>query len=445
MKIKNWKLRVNGSNEHITAKTEIPASVPGDITWDMYLAGIIDNPYYALNHKKIGWITELDYTYSTKFDASEVIGSDEAMLSFHSVDLFSEIYLNGILLGKTENAFLRYDFDVKKHLKPKDNLLEVKMFSTVEAMKKINCEGYFGVFNVPRLFLRKAQCHFGWDWAPALCGYGICGDVELNGESKYRIKDVRVRTFDSGYVNILTELNYNVRSMVDSMGVVIDNTAAIKDEDRLIFSVEKAPGSGEYASIEIDVTGKKNFANLQIKNRKLWWPKGYGEQPLYGYKAELIRGGKVVSTKTGYFAFREVSLLEEPKSGTTFGYELAVNGKKIFVKGSNWVPAECFSGIMTDEKCKKLIDLADNANINMLRVWGAGFYAESDDCIHFEISENPKVYSRNLEWEDGRKTTQCNLERPSLLFDENGKPIYLFCASGNGDGPYAFKGATYVV
>lgn len=77
--------------------------------------------------------------------------------------------------------------------------------------------------------------------------------------------------------------------------------------------------------------------------------------------------------------------------------------------------------------------------------WGAGFYAESDDCIHFEIPENPKVYSRRLNWTDGRKTTQCNLERPSILFDENGEPIYLYCASGNGGTPYTFDGATYVV
>ena len=374
MKIKNWKLRINGNSEYVNEKTEIQANVPGDITWDMYLAGIIEDPYFALNHKKIGWITELDYTYSSEFDAEEVSGSDEAILTFYSIDLFSEIYLNGILLGKTGNAFLRYDFDVKKYLKAKKNKLEVKMLSTVEAMKKIDCEGYFGVFNVPRLFLRKPQCHFGWDWAPALCGYGICGDVELNIESKYRIKDVCVRTFDSGYVTLLAELNYNVRSMVDSMGVAIDNTAAVKDGDKLIFSVERTPKSGEYESIEIDVTGKKNFANLKINNRKLWWPKGYGEQPLYGYKVELIRGEKVVSAKTGYFAFREVKLIEEPKSGTTLGYDIAVNGKKIFIKGSNWVPAECFSGTMTDEKCKKLIDLADNANINMLRVWGGGAY-----------------------------------------------------------------------
>lgn len=102
-----------------------------------------------------------------------------------------------------------------------------------------------------------------------------------------------------------------------------------------------------------------------------------------------------------------------------------------------------------DEKRKKFCIIAKDdspkGGEGITGEWGAGFYAESNDCIHFEIAENPKVYSRLLEWEDGRKSLQCNLERPSLLFDEKGQPAYLFCASGNGSAPYQFEGKTYVV
>ena len=102
-----------------------------------------------------------------------------------------------------------------------------------------------------------------------------------------------------------------------------------------------------------------------------------------------------------------------------------------------------------DEKRKKFCIIAKddskNGDRGITGEWGSGFYAESDDCIHFEIAENPKVYSRSIEWEDGRKTLQCNLERPSLLFDKKGQPAYLFCASGNGSAPYQFEGKTYVV
>ena len=105
--------------------------------------------------------------------------------------------------------------------------------------------------------------------------------------------------------------------------------------------------------------------------------------------------------------------------------------------------------IAYDEKRKKFCLIAKddckNGSAGITGEWGNGFYAESDDCIHFEIAENPLVYTRNLHWQDGSKTKQGNLERPSLLFDENGEPTHIFCASGFGEEPYNFKGTTYVV
>ena len=77
--------------------------------------------------------------------------------------------------------------------------------------------------------------------------------------------------------------------------------------------------------------------------------------------------------------------------------------------------------------------------------WGNGFYAESDNCIDFKIPENPTVYTRDVIWPDGSTSKQCNLERPSILFDENGEPTHIFCASGTGKAPYCFEGETYIV
>lgn len=102
-----------------------------------------------------------------------------------------------------------------------------------------------------------------------------------------------------------------------------------------------------------------------------------------------------------------------------------------------------------DEKRKKFCMIAKddskNGDVGITGEWGAGFYAESDDCMNFKIAENPKIYSRQVEWKDGTKTTQCNLERPSLLLNEKGEIEYLFCASGSGDSPYAFNGRTYIL
>lgn len=102
-----------------------------------------------------------------------------------------------------------------------------------------------------------------------------------------------------------------------------------------------------------------------------------------------------------------------------------------------------------DEKRKKFCMIAKddckNGAHGITGEWGSGFYAESNDCIHFEIAKNPKVYSRTVSWADGHSSRQCNLERPALLFDEIGVPTHLFCATGDGDTPYQFTGDTYVI
>ena len=94
--------------------------------------------------------------------------------------------------------------------------------------------------------------------------------------------------------------------------------------------------------------------------------------------------------------------------------------------------------LITKDDCK-------NGSTGITGEWGSGFYAESVDGINFEIPSEPTVYTRHLTWADGSKSTQGNLERPSVLFDENGVPTHLFCASGNGDKPYDFNGTTFVV
>lgn len=375
MLIDKWKLRVENANPYLQKGMTIDAKVPGDITMDLHRAGIIPDPYYGLNHNEITWVTGQDFTYISEFNTDEeVLSQDEVLLVFDSVDLFSEIYLNGTLIGKTENMFLRYTFEVKDVLQKEHNILQVKMKSTTQIAENINCDGYMGIFNLPRIFLRKAQCHFGWDWAPNMPGYGICGEVRLEGVNSCRINDVTYRTTNDGKVTLIAELNYNIRPTIDLMGTPIKNTSRPAANDLLVYRVEKEPGSGVYIEKTISVTGKKNFINIMIDNPQLWWPNGYGKHPLYCYQVELYRNGNKVSSKSGKLAFREVKLTEEPKNEQLIGFEFFINGKKIFVKGSNWIPMECFTGCAREEKYKKLLKLAADGNMNMLRVWGGGIY-----------------------------------------------------------------------
>ena len=234
--LKNWQLK-----DLFDGRT-VAARVPGDISDDLFRAGVIGDPMYGMNHLDAKKYLSHDFLYSVRFDVPpDMRKAEELYLNFDGIDLYAEIELNGKPLGKAENMFLKYRYEVSALLKEKDNELVVKMFSTIEKMKTVDCEGYFGVFNVPRLFMRKAQCHFGWDWAPDLCGYGIWGNVYLTAESRYRIEDAHYRTDNRGNVTIFTELNYNIRATTDHYGVPIDGTAIQKAGDTLKVYLEKSP------------------------------------------------------------------------------------------------------------------------------------------------------------------------------------------------------------
>ncbi len=387
---KGWTLKHEGK--------VISATVPGDVTLDLWNGGIVKDPYYGLNHLELGWIINTDFEYSCRFSVpSEIMEREEVLLEFDGIDTFSEISLNGKELGKTENMFLKYSYSVKELLKPEDNLLTVKLIGTGKVMEGIDDKGFFGTFNVKRLFIRKAQCHFGWDWAPDMPGYGIHGDVKLIGVPKTRITDITYRAYNDGNLTVMAELNYTTRPHVDFNGKIVKECDSECKNDILRFTVATRPNEalaeGNTEALEVKVDGRKNFVNFEISKPELWWPCGYGSQPLYSYKVELVRGDRIVDTAEGKFAFREVELSEKPVDGHNMGYKFLINGKEVFIKGSNWVPAECFIGAIKDEKYERLIKQAADAHMNMLRVWGGGIY-EKD--IFYDICDREGM----LVWQD---------------------------------------------
>ena len=371
LSFENWILKSLETGECI------PANVPGDITVDMLAAGKIKDPHYALNHNEVcRKIVEQDFEYSTTFDFDKDVDleTQQVYLTFKGVDLFSEIRLNGMLIGKTENMFREYKYDVSNLLKKKENLLQVKMISTVKEMEKIDCKDYFGTFNTPRVLLRKEQCAFSWDWAADIPGYGLWEEVFLSVENKDRIEDVCYRAGANKKVAFLVEFNYCYRSFFDYDGNWVEVVNPYDDELRITLSGKPGGGFVDEMVKSVKVRAKKQVLTFDCPNAELWWPCGYGEQPLYAYKVELLREGKVVSCKDGYLAYRSVELEEEPLLDEMVGYQLKINGKNVFLKGSKWVPIDCFTGAIDPEKYVRLLEQAKRANFNVLRIWGGGIY-----------------------------------------------------------------------
>ena len=351
------------------------AQVPGDITIDLWKAGLYDDPKVSFNYKECAWVLREDFEYILDFEISkEMLAQEKLTLKFLGIDTFAEVYLNGEKLFDAENMFLGYEQDVTAAAKAGKNRLSVVMRSTVVRGESYDASKYFSCFNPYRIFLRKAQCHFGWDWAPDLPGYGIWQDVVLTAGSAARIENVNYRTKTDGSVTFFVTLD----------------TADRREKDlTLRYLLTRSPEGGlesgcyEYAAA---AGGQKNFASFRVEEPRLWWCNGMGEPALYPYRIELYENGELLSAEEGKLGIREAEIEELPIGHDKLSFTLKLNGRRVFVKGSNWVPAECFTGTIRDEKYEALVRCAKDGNLNMLRVWGGGMYEK--DVFYRLCDEN---------------------------------------------------------
>lgn len=398
------------------------AQVPGDIHADLFRAGVIDDPYFGLNHRSLRWVLGEDFVYETTFRAGqEERSAESAFLCFYGIDTYASVELNGVLLGETKNMFLRYDFDVTKLLRD-ENVLRVYMRSAARIAQSFDCGNYFATFNVPRIFMRKAQCHFGWDWAPDLPGYGIWNDVTLRYGSARRMERLRWYAYEDGAVNFRAELNFGGEDVYFRAEVALRPGASL------------AEGKTERT---VAATGTKNLVNLYVPDRELWWPRGYGGQNLYEYRVGLYAAdGTLLDECRGRLAFRTVEAEQHPFGEASVSFTLKVNGVRVYCRGSNWVPAECFTGTMKREKYERLIRLAAEGNFNMLRVWGGGIYERGlfyDLCDEYGIMvwQDFMFACADIPEEDAAFVENCLKEVDYQVDRLAGHPSIVFWCGGN--------------
>lgn len=361
------KLNLNGKFDLIDLETNerFNSTVPGDINYDMYINKNLPHYYIDENYKSYKF-AEKDFIYEKKFNVSkEMIKYESVNIIFYGIDTYSEIYLNGNLVGNTDNAFISYKFSIKDFIVEGDNILQVKMLSTMERYNNANND-YKVLFGKNRLFIRRPQCHFGWDWAPELVAYGIYRDVEIVFDNGKRIGDISYHSENDGNIRVFARLENDYA------------WNAFDDGDEILYEIYD--GQQKVVQTTKKVNEVKNFVNLFVPNVKLWWPNGYGEQNLYNLKVTLLSNGDAIDSQVFNFGFRNIKVCNEPIDEDNCSFYFEVNGVKIYGKGSNWVPIDCLTGTITDEKYDKAVFLAKEANMNMLRVWGGGLY--ESDCFY---------------------------------------------------------------
>ncbi|XP_068537934.1 beta-mannosidase [Anas acuta] len=372
----SWRLG-NGNGS-----LRLPAEVPGCAHTALHRRGLVQDPYYRFNDVMYRWISLDNWTYSrtfkTPFDTRKW---QRINLVFEGVDTVAHILINNVTLGTTDNMFNRYSFDITSVIK-EVNFVEVRFLSAISyAAEQSRCHT---AYSIPPAcpppvqkgechanFIRKEQCSFGWDWGPSFPTQGIWKDVRIEAYNYYHLIYFSLTPF---FVKSTQQWSLEIESIFDVVsskpiaGLVTVNIPKLQTQQT--YNVKLQPGEG---SIVLLVNINKS------STVEAWWPNGHGKQTGYNVTTTFIMeaGYKIEKFSKAYF--RTVELVQEPIPGSPgLSFYFRINGRPIFIKGSNWIPADSFQDRVTYDKLWLLLKSAADANMNALRVWGGGVYEQDD-------------------------------------------------------------------
>lgn len=342
------------------------AQIPGTIHSDLLSNKIIDDPFYSDNERKLYDISNCDWLYKNIFDF-ELNDNSKYELVFEGLDTIAEIKLNDNVIGNTSNMFCEYRYDITEFLKKTENKLEVRFYSPDRFSEKEE-EKYGNLsaaLNSNRVYLRKAQYSFGWDWGPILTTSGIWKKVYLEKKRKYRIKGITVNTVDISNDSASLEVKVTLNKKVDEKLLLEVNLCK---DDKVLNKKNK-------------VGGLNNVFNISVPSPELWFPNGEGEQNLY--TLEIILSDEfddIIEKVDKKVGIRTIELVTKTNGMNDFAFK--VNGKIIYAKGANWIPADSFLPRVKKDKYYNLLSLMKEANMNIVRVWGGGIY-ENDEFYEY--------------------------------------------------------------
>lgn len=340
----------------------IPVQVPGDVHAALIRAGILPAPYYDDNPEACGWVEDYEWWYRTRFTVPAEMRGERFDLVFEGLDTLADIYLNGEKVGSAQNMFTPYRFDVTAHLRQgEENVLAICFHSVVLEAEKRDVSRYWSVFYKPRVWVRKAQMNWGWDWGPRLVTVGVWRPVRLEEHTTARIAHL------FAYTTRLEENGAEVRLLAEVERIV-------KDGRPLVVSFAIHDHEQDWR-VSAPVVGDRAETTLWMESPRLWWTHNLGTPHLYMLEAELLDSTRVIHTEHTRFGVRTIEVDQSPGlEPDTTNFTFVLNGVKVFAKGADWIPADNLIGSIPPERYRKLVQMACDANMNMLRVWGGGIY-----------------------------------------------------------------------
>ena len=330
--------------------------VPGDVHTALKLAGVIPDPYVGRNELDVRWVAEREWVIERSFAVDKPDGAWYLDITY--LDTVAVVFVNDVPVLSADNCFRRHRPDVSAALRSGENTIRIHFHSSIAAGAERQARQPFYIpystDNSPIAngnMLRKPQCHFGWDWNIALAPLGLYGDISLKRLETARIEHV---VTSQRHVDGKVELHVALTLFAQEPAVVPVHFDLSGERIRLDCGI----GAGETVIHQV----------FEIDDPKLWWPAGSGEQNLYRLTVDVP--GESVTRQIG---LRTVELVTDPdEAGSRFAFR--INGREIFCRGANWIPSDALFSLSSRQKTEDLLRSAVDANMNMIRVWGGGFY-----------------------------------------------------------------------
>lgn len=379
--------------------TDIPR-IPTSVHVELQRAGKIPDPFKRLNEHLVQWVGEADWRFKTTFDVSaEQLAQPNVDLVFEGLDTFCRVELNGKEVLYADNMFIPHRVPAKHLLKPQGNSLVLtfpsawikgKQIEAAELERNLACNrdvktgeqgkklGYWNG-DSSRLYVRKAQYGYGWDWGPVLM---TCGPW----------RPIKVHSYCARVLSNRIDIELEAPYTQPKLRAEIEVDAVVEGEESGSAVVSITSPDGKVLRNEtqsLTLTGKVNidwsFAAGEVD---LWWPVGEGAQPLYTLRVDIQDGAKrSIASRVDRVGFRSARVVQEAlldgEPGTSFLFE--INGRRLFIGGSNWIPADSFLTEITPDRYRAWLQLMLRGNQNMVRVWGGGVY--EDPCFYDACDE----------------------------------------------------------
>ncbi|KQS04708.1 beta-mannosidase [Sphingomonas sp. Leaf357] len=380
-----WQVRLlpgdASAKAHKRAARWLPATIPGSVQTDLMAARLLADPWVGEGERAAQWVGLSDWQYRSVFTV------DAAMLARHDVDLvfdgldtFAAVRVNGTQVLAADNMFRTWRVAAKALLKPGANVIEIDFASPIKkllpmalALKNQLPGAYDSAFgDEPKgvqtaNYVRKPGYHFGWDFTPRIVTLGIS-------------KPVRIEAYDGVRLSGFHMQQVHLDDDVAVLDAKVEITAAAPRDVEVRVDITAPDGAVQTLTRTVTLFAGTNPIVLpaRIEKPRRWWPVGYGAPDLYAVKATVTAQGETLGQAAHDIGLRTVEMRRE-KDQWGRGMAFVVNGVPIFAKGANFEPADSIPSRVPAARTDAALEAAVAANMNMLRIWGGGYYP--DDAL----------------------------------------------------------------